>query len=424
MCCSSPAKALLALIALSISACNSVGAGTQPTGLVVGGPSGETSVDIAECSIFNLYAYLEVNDEVDTTADFSSRVDWSSDNPTIAEVSNGDVVPEGLSDGQVYQRGVVIARQPGAATIRAHYLDFSSTIVINVSGLSALSIEPALTTLAAGTSQQFVLQGQVADSVEAVDFSANAQWSFTTPTTNLRLSDDASGTLIAGSSGDSTTTLQARLSECGRHTSTQLKVATPSAYRIEYDNGDNPRLPLGYSEAFSVWADFNSGQSQNLSAQISTDLDDDDPLQALVAQSSPPGQERVLIYTQAETADQAFEIILPGEDEIRLISKAWTVSEQDLQAISSPQTESQLVFPDTAQLQVMGQFDDGNVLDISRHVDWSSADDSLLSVSNVAANAGEIAGANLNARVEVEALAPQNADLDPLRFSIQLSAAP
>lgn len=408
---------------LVAAGCSGVGEGTQPTGIMLGGPSGESSVDIAECSIFNLYAYIEINDELEDGADFSSRVTWSSDNPTIADVSNGDIVPEGASDDSVYQRGVVIARQAGAATIRAEYLDFTATIPVNVSELSGLEIIPSLTRIAEGTSQEFIMQGYVAGSVEPQNLGSNATWSFTAPTTNMVLSDSYSGLVTAGDGSNAPNELQARLAECGRNVSTTLFADTPTGYRVDYDHGDNPLLPLGYSEAFSVWAEFGNGEEQNLSNQISTDLDDDAPLQALLASSSEPGDERILVYANEETSDDSFELTLPGIDELNLQSKLWTVTEQDLQAISTPQSEWELVFPDTAQLQIIGLFDDGNSIDISRHVSWTSYDESVLSVSNASADAGVITGGDIKASVEVEAEATQNADLSVLTFTIELLPA-
>ena len=423
MCCSSRAKFLLTLSCLAAAGCSGVGEGTQPTGIMLGGPSGESSVDVAECSIFNLYAYIEINDELEDGADFSSRVSWSSDNPTVADVSNSDIAPDGTNDGSVYQSGVVIARQPGAATIRAEYLDFSATIPVNVSELNGIEIIPSLTRIAEGTSQEFILQGYVAGSAEPQNLGSNAIWSFTAPTTNMVLQSSSSGVVTAGDASSSPNELEARLAECGRSASITLFADTPTGYRVDYDNGDNPLLPLDYSEAFSVWAEFSNGEAQNLSNQASTDLEDDDPLQALLATSSEPGQERILVYAYEETSNDSFELTLPGIDTVNLQSKAWTVTEQDLEAISSPQTEWQLVFPDTAQLQVMGLFEDGNYIDISRHVSWTSSDESLLIVSNAAADAGLITGSDLRASVDVEAQATQNADLSVLSFDIELQPA-
>lgn len=411
------------MLCLVAAGCSGVGEGTQPTGITLGGPSGESSVDVAECSIFNLYAYIEINDELEDGADFSSRVTWSSDNPTVADVSNGDITPDGVTDGSVYQSGVVIARQPGAATIRAEYLEFTATIPVSVSELTGLEIVPSLTRIAEGTRQEFIMQGYVAGSVEPQDLGSNASWSFTAPTTNMVLDNSYSGLVTAGNASSAPNELEARLAECGRSVSTTLFADTPSGYRVDYDNGDNALLPLGYSEAFSVWAEFSNGEAQNLSNQITTDLDDDVPLQAVLATSAEPGDERILLYANEETIDDSFELTLPGLDQLTLESKAWTVSEQDLEAIAAVQTEWELVFPDTAQLQVMGLFDDGNYIDITRHVSWTSADASVLSVSNAAADAGVILGGDVKATVEVEAEATQNADLSVLTFTIDVLPA-
>jgi hypothetical protein len=417
------------MVALFLIGCGGIGSGSGPTGIEVYDQFGNKSTVVSECSTYDLYAYIYMNDQLDTSSDYSERVQWYSDNPGVAQVSNADIAPEGLEGDEVYRRGVVVARSPGVATITAEYLGFTSRIVVDVIPFQELILKPDLGSIAPGTQQVFAVYGKVQDSPDEIDLSDSVVWWLEGNGGNVRLSDERQGMVIAGSARDSTARLWASLPECGYNVSRSLSVQDPVDFELDYQFGDEVRLPLGYSEALQVTAVYADGDSQNLSGQLQIELEESEALSTVVLPGKEPGDEAVYIGAEELSDSIGFSILLPGNEGLEVSSKRWIIDDPELiSVLGEPTNDLRLTYPDSGQLRVMGLFSNGAEVDISRHVRWRISESAtpptsdlvLIDVGNTTIDAGEVSGANVRANFSVVAIPDSSADFDPVEFTVKL----
>jgi hypothetical protein len=141
-----PLSRLLLPVALIVllSACKGIGSGTKPESIRII-PSGstitseETETKAYSCVRTALILIGEFSD--DSLGDFTSRAHWTSDDPSIVGVSNGDEAVPG-SDDAFFGYGSLSPKKAGTTTIRAEYLGFTAAITVVVSSASDFRLVP------------------------------------------------------------------------------------------------------------------------------------------------------------------------------------------------------------------------------------------------------------------------------------------
>ena len=139
------------LTAALLTACDlSVGEGTAPTAVFIryNGVGGD--LQTLECTAPQLSAVvrMEGNGKI-SEGDVTPLVRWSSSNPGVIDVSNGDAEVEPGS-GSYFPAGTVIARTAGSAIIRVDYVGLSASFAVTADPILGLTITPELTQLAPG----------------------------------------------------------------------------------------------------------------------------------------------------------------------------------------------------------------------------------------------------------------------------------
>lgn len=408
----------VAWLATMLSACSGsgldVGEGTYPEELFLGIGARLASLDMDECTSTQLYAYFRFDGESESVSDFTARAGFRSSDP--ATVFVGDGISRS-PDGTVYAPGALIAIKPGLATISASYLDFNATIAVQVQALNALRIEPALTDIAEDLPQKFDLVAAFHQERPEEDVSEIAAWSFETATG--RAAVDAGGAVQANRARDDdpALTLIARLPECGRSASTTFRVSKIDALELEYEFGDDARLPLGTTEGVRVQARFANPDAvrQNISRSAELENVPDDFLTVGIQQSATPTSledivnpvtirnDLLLVGTTGEAGTGAFDIRVRSGGGHLVRTRTWSVLDIGLDSVRVAPDVISVRYPASGKLTAIGRFDNGMERDISRHVAWTSPFPQAAEVSAAPDDAGRVNVANVDLDLLIEA---------------------
>lgn len=361
-----------------------VGSGTGPTGLYLAYGAGATgSFTVPECVASQVSAVLVFDGDGTNNGDFSGRVRWTSSAPDTLYVSDG-ITPG--PDGVVVAAGAVIGLKPGQAQLTATFSEYSASASVEVVALESLRIAPQLTDLVAELDQPFQLLLRPTAQSEELDATTAAVWRFE-PQTAIASVGISTGVVSANSANSgATATLIARIPGCGREVSLPLRVSTPTALDVEYEQGSELRLPVGYSEAVTVNARFATPGSvaQNLARQIEIDDVDDDRL------AVTRGSEHLFVLAvDSDNSATSFTLRLPDHG-LSVASKRWQISDVDLLRVTVTPETLRIRYPDTGLLQASGLFADGVTRPISRHVTWSSDDPTISITPGVNDDAGTV----------------------------------
>jgi hypothetical protein len=373
-----------------------VGEGQQPTRFYLGTTTEQTAEQLAECTMEALNAYVVFDgDGGETIGNYSDRVVWSSDNPSIVFV--GDGVAESPS-GSVYAPGTIIGLRPGVATISATYLDFHASITIDVSEMDQLAIDSDLTHIGEQLDQAFVLKARLAEGETRRDITTSAVWRFDPATSHAYVGSSTGVVHAKSSTQGQPLRLVARLPECDREVDTQFVVASVTSLQVHYERGDETVLPENFSETFTVSAGFDDADAprQDVTAQMSVESVDDD----YIGYSQ---QNDVMTVTAGDREGSGRLTLSLDALDLQLETKTWQIANLRLLDIGLDPQETEVTYPDTTQLTVVGTFDSGLVMPVTRHVSWSVSDASVASVSSASDDAGEVTITNTDADIEITA---------------------
>ncbi len=270
---------------LGLSACNGVGSGNSLEQIhIVPAVSNPTLAYLKEApaeapayqciqSALDLVATFSQSD--DDLALFTSRATWSSSNPAIVKVSNGDE-PNPLNDAFMLAKGILLPIAPGSAVITASYLDLQASITVDVSSTGGFRIEPADPHVALNSVR--VLQLLTTIDGEDIDVSSNAQASFQVENDDVaRLSLAATGApLVTGWGVGEPMNLDMTLPVCGQTYTATVRVAEPVSLALTHEDGFSGDLVVGNNERIKVMADFGEGPEQDLTSQSTLNRNTDD----------------------------------------------------------------------------------------------------------------------------------------------------
>lgn len=283
-------RILLVLPMLALAACNAVGEGNKIETLQI--KDAIYGYDIAQplqtfqCLRYNIAVLGTFTDG--SSAFYTDRVTWSSSNPSVARVSNGDIqLPSNAA--LVYSKGTIIPVAPGTATITADYVGIKTSIQITVAAPTSISLvansplspRPTATTItiAPRTVQSYAALAKlpVGGDTRTVDISGIGVWS-TNPA-------DTAAVLVSGSSFKGVTagsaTVNADFNQVSGAcpltiTSGTLNVANidttanpPIKLSSEFDADNNPAndapLVVGTTDRLKALATLVGGQTQDIS---------------------------------------------------------------------------------------------------------------------------------------------------------------
>lgn len=284
-----------------------------------------------------------------STMEITASVHWSSDNPTIATISNS-----------VSTAGAATTLAGGIVTIKADLLDAFATAVLTVTPavLTSVDVSPASASVTGGLNQQFTATGKFTDA-STQDLTSAAIWSSSVPTVATVAVGLATGisqggttiTAISGSiSGTATLTVTAPVL-------TSLTVSPSTA-----------TVGAGQSQPFTATGMFSDGSMADLTATASWSASP-----ASVASVSSDGSATGLEIGNAMIQASAEEF--SG-------TALLTVTEAVLTSISIAPADQILLAAATLNLTATGRYSDGTSQDLTSSVAWASSDENVASVDS------------------------------------------
>lgn len=407
-------QTVFALLAFAVAACNPVGKGIGPVRLAVNGPGG--TVDAAtgrafQCFRSPLTAVLFFSDG--SVGDFTSRVHWTSSNPAVVRVSNGDEPQPAPATG-FFPQGVLTPVASGTVTITADYLGLTDTIDISVgtptaitihtvssqSGLQSIPANNAFT-IAPATTQALVATAML-DGVET-NVTTNTAWSFVTPDITIATIDATSG-LVTGVAAGGPLVAQASFQTCSLTANTNVTVANIQSISIQPEFGA-ANLFVGNSERVNVLADFGNGPEQDIS--LITALTSSDT--TIAPFNSLAGLSNLLNAVTAGGPVTIAATYTQGTTVISAPAISLTTAADVLQSIAvTPATASVVAGSDAVvAFQAIGTYASGATQDVSRQAAWASSDTTIARVTSSIANPGlAVSAGRIPGAVTITAIAP------------------
>jgi trimeric autotransporter adhesin len=315
-----------------------------------------------------------------STDDLSTRVIWSSSDASVANF---------ISFNQI------TGLKPGTVTITATFGSVSGSTSFTVTNATIVSITviPFKQTIPIGWHQPFTATGKFSDS-SAQDISASVQWSsdnssvaaFGTPGSSTGVVEG----LVPGSANISASFSFAGASKIGNApltvssaTLSSIKVTPPSAL-----------LAPGSTLQFNAKGTWTDSSSQNLNV-YSTWSSSDRNIATVAVAGNATGQS---IGNATITAQSG-----------SLIGTSSLVVESGLKSIQITPQNLKLPASIETQLKAMGTFSDGQTLDLTSAVTWTSSTPSAATVSNAADTVGIATGVATGSTTISAAFAGQSA---------------
>lgn len=378
---------LCALIpALLVTAC-SVSEGNKPETMMIAPPEGDessTETKAYVCVPRVLTLLLEFSDG--EIGNFASRAQWTSSNPNVVAVSNGDIVIESTEDDETplyYASGTLIAKKNGTARITAEYLDFTDYIDVRVGQTGKLSLDPEPTRLAPETSERYVALA----TLDGVEFDVSGFVSFSLEEENDEVATLASGTsTITAVAPGGPLKLLADFPYCDQTLSTPITVANATDVTIAREEGFEENLILGTTVAFTAMADFGDGPEQDVSDDVDWLVSDTD-IARFANGYFLRGDRNGEATVRARLGNDDSGTVQP---EISSTGLPVKVVNGTLNSIKVLPKEPSIYPLSSVQLTATGTYNDGaRVQDITRHVIWRSSDTTELFVpSGISDTAG------------------------------------
>ncbi|SER07914.1 hypothetical protein SAMN04488038_11572 [Solimonas aquatica] len=391
---------------LLLTACQKggpVGEGQGPKSVRVqyGGDASVNSLRTVECATFGLNAIATFDgDRGKTDSAVTSRVTWSSSNPGVIDVSNGDI-PVAPGSSSYYPAGTVIARTVGSAVIRADYAGLSNGFSVSALPISSARIAPALTRMAPDSNTTFKLYVQAQTDQLEQDLTSSAVWSLPGSSPAAQVS---SGSTVKAATEplDSAFTLEAKLYTCDRDVTQTMSLGEVDHLQLSYEQPTSTSdVPLLIGDLIRVDAVFkdSSAPLQNLSGQVETDAQalGYNPGIATISTTSTttvtvggvtrlePNQY-LLVTGNSSALDSpiAFQVRYDKTVlDLKAATRVFTFQNIDLVDMRVDASTATLQFPALGKLNAYATFKgEGFERPISRYVNWTVADATLLAVSN------------------------------------------
>lgn len=380
-------------LSLALGACSGVGDGNAIENIEV--LPGEGTVDasdetfhINECIPQSLAVVGTFSDG--SRGNFTSRASYSSDNPSVADVSDGTVPVEGI-EGQVYLKGAILPGAPGTATITADFVGLTASLVVTVDPLGEFTFTDPNPTVGVDTAYLINLETTLQDN--PVNVRTAAFWSFVEPDEEIAtigVSGSVAGRVIGVAEGGPLLA-KASLPLCGREYTTNVTIESVDSLTLEREFTGTDAVPatgdlvIETSERFSTYANFASGaERQDLTSQV--------------GYGSSDGE--IAIMGLVGGANYAYGLAVGGpvditayfgtndpetEEDDRLASNSLPISVVDAALDSLSISPQELVLPQNCayRFAATGSFDGGAyVQDITRHVTWATEDSEIATVNN------------------------------------------
>lgn len=413
-----------AVMAGSLAACGGVGNGSKPDRLEITQSQGLLGINSNKAFVcFPEPLTLSIvfdNGRYDSS--FATRATWTSSNPEVAAVSNGDILYPG-STTLAYSSGVIVPNQPGTTTITASFASLSASYDLTVETPTSFSVDKPSVSMVKHTSTPINAKVIVEGYTRTV--TTFGTWSFTdqdedeaTGSTTATDTDDnpldkvvqlASSTsgvgLVAGDTLGTRTAQMALNCPDGSAAAAMAKAALqvpinvrelktltvtpefPASQALNvmtYGGGTTPTT-VNTTETIQTIAGFGDGvaDTQDLSSQVTLQSSDSTVIVPVVGYVSVLKAGTANITASFPIIGADGEPVYDDVDPITSAPVAITGGERTFKSLAiSPTDEQTLTALDDLQYAAIATFTDDTTQDITRHVFWSVSDASVAAIGN------------------------------------------
>lgn len=388
-----------AAAALLLTACEGIGDGNRPESFFITGVSEDGGPFVTtECVRRNVGMIGVFTDG--RQGDFTGRSTWSSDNPAVAMVSDGDVVLPGSGNAQL-AKGTILPVAPGTATITAEFLGQTASLEVQVDALTGLRIEPAQSTTAIGATRNQDVFGLVDGEELLLD--SFAQFTFDGDSEAIADVSANAGTITGLAAG--TLTSRVLMDFCDEEVTADVEIAPVQTLTLSKEFDGTNELVVNTTELYTTTAEFANGDTQDLSFQVTLQSSNEDIAlfnrafgltNALFGLAADPAPVQITARFDTTPEDE--------EDDAFVLSQAIDVTIVDATLDSLAITPDPLEIDGLGQgqLSVTGTYDGGTrTQSLDRHVLWVSNNADVF-VSNQPDTPGRVTSfANEDASAEI-----------------------
>ncbi len=307
--------------------------------------------------------------------DITTSVTWSSSNTAVAQVSNA-----GGSNG------LASALEVGSATIRA--LDTATSVfgsaVFNVTSeeLVSIAVSPASANVVDGRSTQFTAAGTYTDG-SVRDVTAQVQWT-SADETIATVSNAAGANGLATGTGEGMVTITATAPGSAIADSADLTVTAAELDSVTVAPVD-PSVPAGLSIQLTATGHYSNGTTQDLTSTVTWSSSN-----TAVAEVSNSGASQGNVFGKT-AGTSTITALDPGT--MKSGSQLLTVTAAQLQGIEVRSSDTKKVAVGySLQHRAIGAFSDGQEIDITASVSWSTINPAIATVSNADPDKGLATG--------------------------------
>lgn len=297
----------------------------------------------------------------DTHTDLTQSSAWNTTGEATAAVSN-----------TAGNRGVVLAKAVGTATIGAAFggLSASSAVTVTPATLSVIQVTPSNQKLAAGFDRQYTATGIYTDN-SRVDLTKTASWSTAAPANATVSNAEGSNGLVSGVAAGPTDVI-AKLGEVSGSTPI---IVTSETLRSIAVQPTAPTIALGTQQAFTATGTFTDDSTQDLTTQ----LDWNSSLATVATISNAAGSQGLATSVgEGETTIIASRSGPGG----RAGSTTLTVNPKTVAKITVEPAKPTIAKGTTLDFTATATYTDGTTGAVTTRATWSSSDTGVATVTN------------------------------------------
>lgn len=294
-----------------------------------------------------------------TTRDLTAQAVWSSDEPSVAAVSN--------AAGSV---GLLTAANVGETRVRATFqgVTGSAPVQITAAALVSLSVSQTTVSLPVGVETTLVVTGLYSDGTTQ-DLTTQATWS--SADSSVAIASNAAGTRgLVRAAAVGTTSVTAAFA--GRSVPVTVVVSPAQLTGLSLTPAI-ASMPRGTTQAFVATGTWSDGTSRDVGAQ------------ATWSSSGPALSVSSAGVATALQLGVADVVVRLGGREARV---GITVTQATLTALSLTPALPTAPIGVTVPFVAMGTYSDGTTQDLTAQVAWSSSAPTVATVSNAAGTRG------------------------------------
>ena len=303
--------------------------------------------------------------------DLTTVVTWNTLDITVAQVSNASG-----SNGLVTP--IAIGTTSVTAIEPATGISASATVVAIPAQLVSINVTPAATSIAKGLSQQFTASGTYTDN-SVKDFTATVTWT-SSNVAAVSISNTAGSNGLASALAVGVSTITATELATGITGTASITINPPALVSLSI-NPATAIIVMGQSANFTATGTYTDNSVQDLTALVTWNTDN-----ITIAQASNNAGSNGLV-TPVSVGTAILSAIDPASG--IATTAALTIKPAPV-LVSIAVTPQNAAIPSGGSLQytAMGTYDNGNVVDVTQSVTWSTNNPKIVTISNVPGSIG------------------------------------